>query len=212
MATLETDIRQLSSDEIVEGAVPLTTLQVSPLELTNRIGIEWSTGSDELGDYQSAIVETGPANDPYVLLCYETSDPLEITLLGQPERIENLDEALRSLRVPVSEVVDRVDRPTRALGIGAASAASIEQVRAYLERSIGSLQVQLDALQAEVETSRLASLASIEDAELTPRQREVLQLMISGLSAGEVADRLHVARSTVLGHLRAVRNALIHQQ
>lgn len=36
---------------------------------------------------------------------------------------------------------------------------------------------------------------------LTPRQREVLQLVSEGLSNQEVAERLYIAQSVVAGHL-----------
>jgi PAS domain S-box-containing protein len=43
---------------------------------------------------------------------------------------------------------------------------------------------------------------------LTPRQREVLDLMASGLSTAEIAEELTLSRETVRNHLRSVFTAL----
>lgn len=207
MATLESDIRGLSTDEIASGVVPLATLRVSPEELKTRVGIDWATDSDELGDFRSSVFETGPDHARFALLSYEASDPPEITLLGKPASADVLGEVLRSLRIAESEVFDRVDWATEA---PVTEAMSARGSLTGLEQSLRSLQAQVEKLQTEREISRLASLASIEDVDLTPRQREVLQLMVSGLSAREVADQLHLSTSTVHRHLRAVRNVLVH--
>lgn len=214
MATLERDIRELSDDEIVVGGVPLATLRVRPEDLTERIGIEWFADSDELGGFQSAVFEAGPGWVRYGLLSYDQSDPAEITLIGNPEGVEGLDDVLRSLRVAEGEVFDRVDHPARVTRDEVASWHGVRaaMVAAALEESLAAIRARVDQLQEESEMSRLASLASIEAAELTPRQREVLERRLSGLSPDEVAEELGLSRATVLRHLRTLRNTLIHER
>ena len=67
----------------------------------------------------------------------------------------------------------------------------------------------VERMRAELEITRLASLASIETAELTPRQRDVLELLASGLDSQEVADELGLSRGTVMRHFKALRDALV---
>lgn len=43
---------------------------------------------------------------------------------------------------------------------------------------------------------------------LTPRQREVIKLVVEGLSNGEIAGRLFLSESTVKQHLRAAYKVL----
>jgi DNA-binding CsgD family transcriptional regulator len=211
MATVEREIRELSANEIVAGAVPLATFSVSPEELTSRVGVEWSSGSDDLDEYRGCVFET-PAPARFALLSYNHVDPPEVMLLGEPESVGALDDVLRSLRVTASEVVDRVDVPAPLVGVEAGSVDDLRaDLRRAMEQTVEMFRTQVEGLQAELEISRLASLASIEEAELTPRQREVLQLMVSGLSTQEVADELKLNRATVLRHLRTLRNALVHQ-
>lgn len=209
MATVETEIRMLSSDEIVAGGVPLATLRVRPEELTERTGINWSADGDELGDFQGAVFEAGPGSARYALLSYDASDPQEITLIGELESVEGLDEVLASLRVAESEVFDRIDHPAQTQVREAVSAPGM---MVALEQALALVRARVDELQVESEMARLASLASIEEAELTPRQREVLERSVSGLSPEEVAEELGLSRATVLRHLRTLRNTLVHQR
>lgn len=44
--------------------------------------------------------------------------------------------------------------------------------------------------------------------ELTPREREVLQLIVKGTTNKEIADRLHISENTVKNHLRNILEKL----
>ena len=46
------------------------------------------------------------------------------------------------------------------------------------------------------------------DPALTPRQREILQLLADGQRVPHIALRLHVAETTVRNHIRAILRAL----
>jgi len=52
-----------------------------------------------------------------------------------------------------------------------------------------------------------------EPARLTPRQREVLDLLADGLPARRIAEELHLAETTVRNHIRAIlRELCVHSQ
>ena len=44
--------------------------------------------------------------------------------------------------------------------------------------------------------------------ELTPRQREIMVLMVKGLTNAQIADRLGISYGTVINHLGVVRRKL----
>ncbi len=208
MATVEREIRLLAPDAIVADGVPLATLRLSPAELEHRGGIEWTSGVDELGEYRGCIFET-PSHERFALLSYEGGEP-EVILLGAMVHLDVLDDVLRSLRVDSGEVFDRVDRPQLSAGTESADA----ELRADLDRALelvsAAMRANYERLRSELEVTRLASLASLESATLTARQREVLELMTSGLNPRQVADELQVSQDTVARHMRALRAALVH--
>lgn len=209
MATLEREIHVLAPDEVVAGGVPLATLAVSPDELAERSGIEWSTGSDDLGAYRGCVFET-PSRSRFALVAYDDTGPNEIALIGHPKSAETLDDALRSLRVVPAEVVDRFDAPLLPVGAELGSAEiDLAGIQQALEDAREQMLASVERMRAELEITRLASLASIETAELTPRQRDVLELLASGLDSQEVADELGLSRGTVMRHFKALRDALV---
>lgn len=180
--------------------MPLATLSVDPDELAERTGVEWTAGSDELGECRTAACELGEGGDRFVLVTYRETG--EVTVLGSVEA--DLDSALVHLGLGDEEVADRFDRPIPSAAAGAVPRDHhlAEQLKAELASSIR------DELEAGLEATRLAALATIEDVSLTPRQREVLQLMVIGLSADQIAERLGLSARTVLNHISAVRALL----
>lgn len=130
-------------------------------------------------------------------------------MLGAIERVDVLDDVLRGLRVTSAEVLDRIDRPRLPVGARSPDAELRTDVQRTLEQVSTAIHAELDQLRAEHELTRLASLASLEGSTLTPRQREVLELLASGLDPVQVADELHVSEKTVAQHIRALRAALV---
>lgn len=204
MATVEREIQILSPDEVAADGVPLATLRLSPADLEERGGIEWESGADDLGQYHGCIFETS-SHDRFALLSYDDEEP-EVTVIGAMAHVDRLDDVLRSLRVVSGEVIDRVDRPQLTIGTEFADA----ELRADLDRAFAAMRANIERLRSELEVTRLASLASLESVTLTPRQRDVLELLTSGLSPRQVADELGVHPDTVTRHLRALRSVLVH--
>ncbi len=75
------------------------------------------------------------------------------------------------------------------------------------ERPIELVNAQLDIRIASTATSDPKSSSPGLRDRLTERQREVLDLMLAGLSNAEIAERLVLAVSTVKSHVRAVLRA-----
>jgi PAS domain S-box-containing protein len=59
-----------------------------------------------------------------------------------------------------------------------------------------------------IELEHPAAGEAVDDARLTPRQLEVLQLLAGGYSTKGIAARLHIAPETVRNHVRGVLRAL----
>jgi NarL family two-component system response regulator LiaR len=71
--------------------------------------------------------------------------------------------------------------------------------------SSGRSTLAAEAVQALIQP---ASTAAVLDANLTPREREVLALMVKGLTNPGIAERLVVSRSTAKAHVSNVLSKL----
>jgi DNA-binding CsgD family transcriptional regulator len=111
-------------------------------------------------------------------------------------------EALELIDLP-AYVVDRKGRVRWANK--AASRLTGERLEEVETHSAG--QVLVLAVQEKAERGQRAPSAR-QEAQLTPRQAEVLQLLGEGLSTEAIASRLGVAVETARNHIRAVLRGL----
>ena len=154
----------------------------------------------EAGDGKEAL-DLARRLQPDILL-------LDITLPGLnglevADRIRKLGLGTRVLMLSMHSGPEYV---ARALQSGAAGYlvkdSAVDELAAALESVLAGRRYLCNALDREVIQGFLRSGESAleELAVLTPRQREILQLVAEGSSTREIAERLHVSVKTVETH------------
>ncbi len=127
---------------------------------------------------------------------------------GEGENSENV----RSLvpRYPVLAIASEPARAREALASGARGVVSRRTSGPRLERALDALLEGLLVIDEDLAEDTLRPpqrpLGSHET--LTPRELEVLELLASGLSNKEIADRLGVSFHTVKFHVNAILGKL----
>lgn len=133
---------------------------------------------------------------------------LDITMPGLnglevAARIRKLELSTRVLMLSMHEGPEYV---ARALQSGAAGYlvkdSAVDELAAALESILMGREYLSEAIDREVVKGFLGSgdAAMEELSVLTPRQREILQLIAEGLGTRDIAERLHVSVKTVETH------------
>jgi RNA polymerase sigma factor (sigma-70 family) len=161
-----------------------------------RDGLKWLIESVEL--------QVAPCASAQAFLdSYDRSRPgclvLDVRLRGMSGLDLQAELARRDISIPTIVVTGHGDVPmaVRAMKLGAID---------FVEKPFNDQEL-LERIQTAIEADLLARRDDQERAEasallatLSPREREVLDLLVQGLANKEVADRLNLSTRTVEGH------------
>jgi DNA-binding NarL/FixJ family response regulator len=148
----------------------------------------------------------------------EPSDPLSLVILYS-EGIEDISERLRRAKETHPDTPILVFRPDVDLSV--AQAALQAGARGFIHGGMKPKQVIRAieiAMKGEMVAPRqllehvLEHLSSSEEevdlSVLTSRQRQILGMVVEGMSNAEIGKRLYLSESTIKQHLRAAYKAL----
>lgn len=127
------------------------------------------------------------------------------------DRVRELNLPTRTLLLTMHEDSEYVLRAVRAVvaGFVSKSAVAEELVAAVLEVAHGGEYFERSIYLKAFEAIR--TLASEEPVRISPREREVLQLLAGGLSTKLIADKLNLSDHTVSNHrINLLRKFSVH--
>ncbi|HYZ16974.1 MAG TPA: response regulator transcription factor [Candidatus Acidoferrum sp.] len=129
-------------------------------------------------------------------------------LLDAPGRREALPFLATSFTIPTVVLLDdpHADLARTALAAGAAAVlarqSDVAELRAALDAVAAGLLV-LDPAARDAFALPLANSA-VAHEELTERERQVLRMLVAGLSNRRIAERLTISENTVKAHVAAI--------
>jgi DNA-binding NarL/FixJ family response regulator len=125
-------------------------------------------------------------------------------------RLKELLPDLKAIMVTVYEDPDRIFRALRAGASGylLKRSAPEEVLHAMREVQQGGGAMSGEIARKVIGYFREQTTAKAEVEELTPREREVLELVVHGLSNKEISERLSVTLSAVRFHLKHIYQKL----
>jgi DNA-binding NarL/FixJ family response regulator len=125
-------------------------------------------------------------------------------------RIKELMPAVKAIMVTVYEDPDRIFRALRAGASGYLLKRSTpeEVLQAMREVQQGGGAMSGEIARKVIGYFREQATVKTEVEELTPREREVLELVVHGLSNKEISDRLSVTAEAVRWHLKHIYQKL----
>ena len=138
------------------------------------------------GDYEAAAYFHGSIR--------EQKAALERVL--SPQQVEVREVVLEETRRLLGP--ERFEAEARR-GAALTPAAAVDQALAFVNSALSAFESRAEAAPVE---------AAVEDHGLTNRQREVLDLLVAGLSNKEIAARLGISPKTVMHHTMAIYQVL----
>jgi DNA-binding NarL/FixJ family response regulator len=156
------------------------------------------------------VGQTARGADARALVLGRRPDLLLIDL-GLPEGdalalIRDLARELPILRIVVYTASEDRAHIEAALHAGAHGVVTKEAGPEELLRGLDAVAAGRPWLDPRVE--RMAVADAARDPLLTPREREVLELLASGLSPAQVAGRLHLGPETIRSHVKSAMGRL----
>ena len=125
-------------------------------------------------------------------------------------RLKELLPGVKAIMVTVYEDPDRIFRALRAGASGYLLKRSTpeEVLHAMMEVQLGGGAMSGEIARKVIGYFREQSTVTTAVEELTPREREVLELVVHGLSNKEICDRLSVTMAAVRFHLKHIYQKL----
>jgi DNA-binding NarL/FixJ family response regulator len=178
-ATIAELLRSMRSDELLE--------RVGALDVAVAAGV----ASDKLEEARRAAIELRSIADRVETMALAAyADAAEARLAADADAIEKWQDAVRHFHqagLPFAEADARLQLAATLRRTGDAQAADQERAAAALLQPL---------------------YGKTSDSPLTERQLEVLRLLATGLSNGEIARDLHLSEHTVHRHVANIYSAL----
>ena len=157
----------------------------------------------EAGTGAEAVAEASRLRPDIVLM------DLEMPALDGIEAIRRLREANPAVQVVVLTAFDTDERIVGALQAGAQGYLLKGAPRAEIFTAIRTVSAGGALLQPVIATKLLRQVREAEHPDaLTPREKEVLDLVAAGLANGEIAENLSITERTVKFHVSSLLSKL----
>jgi Winged helix-turn-helix DNA-binding len=102
------ELEVLSAETVVTG-LPVVTAAVTPVDLSDRIGLPWGEVDSELGSVRILVVRLDDDGPRFALTSYDEAPSPVVTIAADGDATEqDIDLLLRELKIRRSEVLDRV--------------------------------------------------------------------------------------------------------
>jgi DNA-binding NarL/FixJ family response regulator len=153
-------------------------------------------------------LKTIPRHQPQIVLM-----DVQLPNMSGIECTTQLKQMLPDLHIIMVTVYEDTDRIFRALRAGACGyllkrCAPEELLAAVREVRQGGAPMSREIARKVIASFQEPLTAAAEVEELSPREREILELLASGFPNKQIADRLGLTDGTVRWHLRHVYNKL----
>lgn len=149
-----------------------------------------------------------PKSEPEIVLM-----DIQLPNMSGIDCLAQLKQIMPSVQIIMVTVYEDTERIFKALRMGACGyllkrCTPEELLAAIREVRQGGAPMSREIARKVIASFQEPITAAMEVEDLTPREREILELLADGFSNKEIADRMGVSDGTVRWHLRHVYNKL----